>query len=207
MSTSLENAKLYHERAENDPVYYQTVSSILNQQNAFLLQQATYLTDQVPELVTAIEYNTIAAATANAGDLISAERYYKKAIEVSPNSYYRSLAVRSYANYLFPQRRFEEARENFRKAVSLLTGGDNLVRYTNGLTYQMWAWNELNNAASPKRAEELFESATNEFNGIDNETFRRTALNGLQAATGSRSSPHSTLQPTALNVAAAELGR
>jgi len=176
-------------------------------QNAFLLQQATYLTDEVPDLVTAVEYNTIATATANAGDLISAEKYYKKAIEVSPNNYYRSLAIRSYAAYLFPQRRFEEARENFEKAISLLTGGDNLVRYTNGFTYQMWAWNESNNAASSKRAEELFESAINEFNGIDNETVRRDALNGLQAAKGSPSAPKPALQPVAPNVVPAELKR
>lgn len=207
VSTSLENAKLYRESAEKDPPYYQAVSSILNQQNAFLLQQATYLMDEVPGLVTAIEYNTIAAANANAGDLISAEKYYKKAIDVSPNNYYRSLAIRGYAGYLFPQRRFDEARENFRKAISLLTGGDNLVRYTNGLTYQMWAWNELNNAASPRRAEELFESATNEFDGIDDETVRRTALNGLQAAKGSPSPPNPTPQPTAPNVAATDLNR
>jgi tetratricopeptide (TPR) repeat protein len=207
VSTALENAKLFRESAEKDPAYYQAVSSILNQQNAFLLQQATYLTDEVPDLVTAVEYNTIAAATANAGDLISAEKYYKKAIEVSPNNYYRSLAIRSYAAYLFPQRRFEEARENFKKAISLLTGGDNLVRYTNGFTYQMWAWNESNNAASSKRAEELFESAINEFSGIDNETVRRDALNGLQAAKGSPSAPNPMLQPTAPNVVAAELKR
>ncbi len=186
-------------------MYFQSLSSILNQQNAFLLQQATYLAEQVPDLVTAVEYNTIASATANAGDLIAAEKYYKKAIDVSPNNYYRSLSIRSYANYLFPQRRFEEARENFRKAISLLTGGDNMVRYTNGLTYQMWAWNESNNAASPKRAEELFESAVNEFNGIDNETVRRNALNGLQGAKSSPSSPNTASQPSAHNITSAEL--
>lgn len=73
VSTTIENAKLYRESAEKDPPYYQAVSSILSQQNAFLLQQATYLTDEVPDLVTAVEYNTIATATANAGDLISAD--------------------------------------------------------------------------------------------------------------------------------------
>jgi len=78
VSTNLEHAKLSRESVlkDQDELYYQTVSGILNQQNAFLLNQATYLADQVPDLVTAIEYNTIAAATANAGDLISAERYY-----------------------------------------------------------------------------------------------------------------------------------
>jgi hypothetical protein len=49
-------------------------------------------------------------------------------------------------------------------------------------------------AASPKRAEELFESARSEFSGIDNETVRRNALNGLEAAKVSPSSqPHFAL--------------
>lgn len=179
---NIENAKLYHETAANNPEYFQNLSSILNQQNAFLLNQAIYLTDQVPELVTAVEYNTLATANANAGDLIMAEKYYRKAVAVSPNDYYRSLATRSYGAFLFAQRRYEEAREEFRKAVGLLKGGDNLVRHTNGFTYQMWAWNELNNAGSIRRAQDLVESASNEFKGIDNETVRRDALKGLQAA-------------------------
>ena len=195
VSTSLENAKLFRESAEADPSYYQHVSSILNQQNAFLLHQATFLTDQVPNLVSAIEYNTIATAAANAGDLISAEKYHKKAIDVSLNAYYKSLAIRSYAWFLFTQRRFEEGRDSFRKSISMLTDGDNAVRYTNSYTYQIWAWNELNNAGSHKRAEELFESASNEFNGIDNDMVRREALKGLTAAKGSPSSPQPQHQP------------
>ena len=204
VSTSLENAKLYRESAEKDPGYYQAISSVLNQQNVFLLQQATYLMDEVPGLVTAVEYNTVAAANANAGDLISAEIFYKRAIDVSPNVFYRSLAIRSYGGHLFAQHRFEEARENFRKAISLLTGSDNQIRYTNGLTYQMWGWNELNNAASPRRAEDLFESAANEFGGIDNEAFRRQALIGLQAAKLLPSTSDPAPQPTAPTFAAAE---
>jgi tetratricopeptide (TPR) repeat protein len=182
VSTKLENAKLFYDAVDKSPDYYQAISGMLNQQNAFLLHQAIYLTDQVPELVTAVEYNTLAFANADSGDLILAERYYRKAIDVSSNDFYKSLAIRSYAIFLFPQRRFEEAREHFRKAVSLLKGGDNLVRYTNGFTYQIWAWNELNNAASPRRAEELFESARSEFAGIDNETIRQQALRALEAA-------------------------
>ncbi len=207
VATALESAKLFHDSAEKDPMYYQSVSSTLNQQNAFLLYQAMYLTDQVPDLVTAVEYNTIAAANANAGDLIAAEKYYRRAVEVSPNNYYRSLAIRSYASYLFPQRRFEEARENFSKSIALLNGGDDMARYTNGMTYQMWAWNEANNAASPKRAETLFESALNEFNGIGNETIRRNALNGLQAARLSPFSSNPAPQPTVPGVAAVAPGR
>ena len=37
ISTNVENAKLFQENATKDPAYYQLVSSILSQQNAFLL--------------------------------------------------------------------------------------------------------------------------------------------------------------------------
>lgn len=188
-TTALEQAKIFHDLAGKEPIYYQNVSSILNQQNTFLLHQAIYLIDQVPDLVTSVEYNTVAAATANAGDLISAEKYYVKAVEVAPNDYYKSLGLRSYGGFLFMQRRFEEGRDQFKKAVSLLRGGDSVVRWTNGLTYQTWAWNELNNALAPQRAAELFESAKNEFIGIDNEAVRHNALNGLDAARSASKSP------------------
>jgi tetratricopeptide (TPR) repeat protein len=192
VSTTIDDVRLFYEMAEKNPAYYQAISSIFSQQNAFLLNQATYLTDQVPHLVTAVEYNTIASATANAGDLITAEKYYKRAIEVSPSNCHRSLATRSYAASLFPQRRFEEGREHFRKAISLITGGDNMARFTNGFTYQMWALNELNNASSATRATDLFESAKIEFSGIDNELARRNAMNGLERAKDPTRSPGAT---------------
>lgn len=180
ISGTLENAKLYRD-ASNDPVYYQTVSSILNQQNAFLLNEAIYLIDQIPDLVTTIEYNTIAAANANSGQIIVAENYYLKAIAIAASNYHKALATRSYANFIFAQRRFEEGREQFRKSIALLKGGDNIVRLQNGLTYQIWAWNERNNAQSEGRPEELFESARTEFNGIDNEVAKQDAVKGLEA--------------------------
>ena len=120
ISSNLENTKAFRDAGQSDPFYYQQVSSILNQQNAFLLQQAMYVSEQIPSLVTTVELNTIALANASAGDIVVAERYYKRAIDTSPSDYYKSLATRSYATFLFPQRRFEEGRDQFRKAVSLL---------------------------------------------------------------------------------------
>lgn len=182
IAVQLDNAKLYHDAAEKEPGYFQAVSNILSQQNGFLLQQAVYLMDQVPHLVTAVEYNTVAFAHAEAGDLIQAERYFTKAIEVCPNDYARSGALRSYGTFLFAQHRHEEGREQFRRAIPLLKGADNFARAARGIAYQTWAWNELHNATSPKRAEELFESAKSEFSGIDNEGVRRDLLRGLEAA-------------------------
>jgi len=181
ISVSIENAKLYKEAAKTDPVYYQAISSILNQRNTFLLQQAIYLTEKIPDLVTSVELNTIAAANANAYDLLTAEKYYLKAIDATKSDLWKAMAIRSYALFLFPQRRFEEARDQFRKSVSQLRGGDNFVRFTNGLTYQMWGAAELSSANSPERAEELFRNARNEFSGIDNEMVRNNAIAGLEA--------------------------
>lgn len=181
ISLNLENARTFRDAGRGDPLYYQQVSSILNQQNAFLLQQAMYLSEQIPSLVTTVELNTIAVANANAGDLIVAEKYYQRAIGAAPTDYYRSLAIRSYAAFLFPQRRFEEGREEFRKAVTLLKGGDNVVRVTNGVTYQMWAVSELQSGATRQTIEDLLQKARNEFSGIDNQFLRESSLQGLDA--------------------------
>jgi hypothetical protein len=177
----LENAKL-----QNDPTanvnYVQAAGSALAQRNSLLLNQAVYLSEISPQLVTYIDYNTIAWASANAGELTIAELNYQKGIQACPNDMMRALAVRSYASFLFSQRRFEEGREQFKRAVALVKGADNLARNTKGFAYQNWGWCELNNANAPRRAEEAFESARNEFNGIDNEGLRQNALAGLEAA-------------------------
>jgi tetratricopeptide (TPR) repeat protein len=195
VSTALDSAKIYRETAQSDPNYFQAVSSILNQQNTFLLNQATYLAEQVPTLMTAVEYNTIASATASAGDLIAADRYYRKAVDASPNAYFRALAMRSYANFLFSQHRFDEARILFTRSVGLVTGTGDFVHFTNGFTYQMWGWNELNQAHSQQHAEACFEIAASEFSAIDNETVRRDALNRLQLARAGDPAAHPVNRP------------
>ena len=176
---SLEHEKLTSEK-KNEPAYVQKISSIMNQRNAMLMQQAIFLVEQIPKIVGSVDYNTIAFAHANAGDLIIAERFYRKAIEASKeNAYYKALAMRSFAHFLFAQRRFEEARGQYTDSISLLHGGDDLVRYTNGFTYQSWGWNEMNLANSPNRAIAAFESALNEFNGISNPILRQQYIDTL----------------------------
>lgn len=177
----LENAKVH-----NDPnasmKYLQVIGNMYAQRNSFLLNQAVYLSELVPALVTYIDYNTIAWAAATAGELTIAEMNYRKAIQACPNDTMRAFATRSYGNFLFSQRRFEEGRDKFKQAAALIKGADDFARHAKGWTYQNWGWCELNNANSPKRAEEAFESAKSEFNGIDNEAFRQNALASLEAA-------------------------
>lgn len=177
----LEAAKLQHE-AKNDQEYLLTVRNVLGQQNGFLLDQAVFISGQIPTLVTTYELNTIALANAEAGNLLLAETYYKKAIDVAPNSLYKSQATRSYAAFLYPQGRLKEGREQFRKALDLIKGEDNLDRATNGYTYQMWALAESNFARSPEKANQYFESARKEYASIDVDFIRNMALASLDAA-------------------------
>jgi hypothetical protein len=191
-SLQLDNAKLMHE-AKGDAMYTQSVSMALGQQNGFLLDQAFYLADQIPSLVTTYEFNSIAAASFGAGDVLSAEKYHLKAIEVAHSDLYRAQATRGYAVFLFSQRRFVEGRDQFNKSLTLLKGGsDNLSRETNGITYQTWAWNEQNLALSPQDANNLYDKARTEFNGIDVEFLRGSLLQSLEAVKSMGSMPPPT---------------
>ena len=197
---ALEGAKIQHE-AKDERNFLQAVSQILGQQNGFLLDQAVYLSEQIPNLVTTYEFNTIAGANATAGNLLLAEKYFTKAVEVAPNALYTALAVRSYAVFLYPQGRLNEGREQFRRAVDLLKGEDNFIRWTKGLTYQAWALSELNFARSPEKASEYFENARKEFASIDADAVRNTALASLEAArhfpTSQQLGPNASLPTTA----------
>lgn len=188
-SLQLKNAKLMHE-AKGDALYMQSVNIALGQQNGFLIDQAFYLADQIPSLVTTYEFNTIAAASFGAGNVLAAEKYNLKAIEVAHSELYKAQATRGYAVFLFSQRRFVEGRDQFNKALALIKGGsDNLSRQTNGITYQTWAWNEQHLALSPQDANNLYDKARTEFSGIDVEFLRGSLLQGLEAVKGTGSLP------------------
>jgi tetratricopeptide (TPR) repeat protein len=179
---NMEGAKIFKEVGTTDPEYCQTLSGILNQENGFLLQQAMLLSEQIPGLVSAIDLNTIAFANASFGDTMTAEIYYLKAIDFCKDNYKKSLATKSYAVFLFMQRRYEEGRERFKTAITLLNGNDNVIRHTRGMIYQIWAINESAIGSPPARVDELLKNAEREFSSIDNEIVRLNAIQGLSAA-------------------------
>lgn len=199
MSLSKENAVLLRDFMgdEENQLYFELQSSNISQENTFLIQQAMYLANEIPDLVTPVELNTIASSNAQAGDLAMAEKYYVLAIEKSKDPYFLALAIRSYAAFLFPQRRFEEGRAQFKESLTKLSGGDNFVRGVNGFTYQMWASNELAIANNKTRAIELFKQAYNEFQGIDNKQWRENMFRGLDNAI--RTSSNNTMHLSSLS--------
>lgn len=184
MDLSKENTELIRDYMldDNNQVFFRNQSSNIVQENTFLIQQAMYLSNIILNDVTPVELNTIANANANSGDLPMAEKYFVLAIKQSKDPYYSTLAIRSYGAFLFPQRRFEEAREQFRLSLKQLPGGDNFTRGTNGYTYQIWAVNELTVANNFNRAIELFKESRNEFLGIDQLQWKDNMLRGLDTS-------------------------
>ena len=180
-SLQLENAKLMHE-ARGDITYLQSVGGALAQQNGFLLDQAAYLADQIPALVTTYEFNTIAGASFASGNVLSAEKYHRQAIASARLPLYKSQATRGYAVFLFTQRRFCEGRAQFEAALALVGTSNNLAHQTNGLTYQTWSWNERYLAMDEASAGQLLDKARAEYAAIDIEFLRVSLLQTLDGA-------------------------
>lgn len=176
----LDNAKLFKDHA-NDAAYMQIVSSTLNQENAFLLNEATMLMEQIPDFVGAVEYNTVAYSFVNAGEVARAEEYYRRAINVAKSPFERTTAQRSFASFLFSMGRFEEARALYRDALNQLPESDTFTRQTNGYTLQMWAWNEAFVASNPEQADQVFAQAQAEFAAVENPVRRNQLLSALAA--------------------------
>ncbi len=182
VENDIENAKLWQQYAASDPRYAQQVSSMLATRNNQLIQQARYWLDQVPDITSATDYFTLASASINASDLATAEIYYKKAIDASRGDVERAIMSRSYAATFFMRGRYEEGREYFRQALRAVTSSEDVAQFTNGMTYQIWGWQELNTAGNAREANERFADAEAAFNRIGSAPTRSQALQALAAA-------------------------
>ncbi|MEO1060262.1 MAG: hypothetical protein AAFZ07_02505 [Actinomycetota bacterium] len=177
----LDNARTIKEHAD-DAVYQQVVSSTLNTENAFLLNEAVLLVEQIPDLVGSVEYNTVAYALANTYDVTRAEEYYRRAIEVARTPSERAMAQRSFGTFLFVRGRHDEARAITEAALEQLDASDPMTAQTNGFTLQSWAWNEATMAGDGARARELFARARAELQRIPNPALRAQAVRSLESA-------------------------
>ncbi|HZP98676.1 MAG TPA: hypothetical protein VFB13_04000 [Reyranella sp.] len=176
MSSQVDAAKAIHDAGGNF-AYQQQLQGMFNQQTGFLVDQASYLADLIPNLVTAYEFNTIAMANSGVSNNIAAEKYAKRAIAAATTDLYRAEARRAYAVFLFQQQRADEARREFRD--SFLSGADALSLYTNGNTYEIWATQERIMARAPQTANELYDKAVQEYEAIDIDVVRKKALADL----------------------------
>lgn len=183
MDLTKENAILYKDYSQ-DPdnhTFFKIQSGNFAQEKTFLIQKAVFIADQIPHLVSPVEFNTIALATTEAMDLTNAEKYYQLATKTATGPYYVVSAIRSYANFLFVQRRFEEGRNQFQTAVDQFPGDDDYFRSLNGFTFQMWGYNEMAIAEDRIRGTELFKEAEAQFASMDSMLWKNNMMRDLDS--------------------------
>ena len=167
---------------QRDAGYYQKQGS-LAQTAVAVSRQAAYLAEQQPDLVTDIEFLTIAQGLVMAGDFATADGYWQKAVNASPNAYYRVVNTRMYADFLFNQGKHESGRTLYKQALTILDDlpDTDYRKYTNGYTCQMWMVSEANHRFW-EEADVAFDRARRLFEKISNPYAVQNGLSGLRQA-------------------------
>ncbi|WP_223530521.1 hypothetical protein [Pseudomonas sp. BF-B-26] len=113
-----------------------------NDQRLFLVGQARYLIEQIPDHVSHSELSLVAQALATLGDHELACHYWEKSFERSPSNFIRGQHSRGYASYLFDQGYIELGRYRFKSSISLITADSDQRRVDRVETYLRWAASE-----------------------------------------------------------------
>ena len=178
---------------------YEDQKFTLRQQYWAHLIQANYLVDKVKSLVTPIDYNTLGIANPSVGLTSLAENYYQKSIDTSRDNYIKSIAIASYAGFLFQQERCDGGKDQYEKAISLLQKTDNNQSYiARAKFYISWAEDLRKYAPMPEEADRLFANAKTEIDKVTVSSQKQEALKELEQAKATGTVP--VTQPPPLNV-------
>jgi hypothetical protein len=190
--TIIDQQKSFLTHYRGDPHAFE--SSNLSDAFAFQLQSlarlAVYISAQIPELVSDVEFAIIANTFARMRDQ-QASKYWKKSIEVSKKVYNKSNEIthrRLYAQHLFRIGNIGEGREEFARALKLCSIKDDYSRNMFGTTCIVLAMSERS-TGSEKSANEAFDRAAEAYEGISNERMKQFALDRLARARASTVGP------------------
>lgn len=176
ITIATEREKLVHEYEKNEYAPYAiAMDRMLNHQNNSFARQALYLINQVPSLVSDVEYLTVSDALNLLGDVAQAEEYKIKAIEASPSRFYKSLNQRSYARFLFFEGRYDEGRKYYEASLQSFSDTTNAARWIQAQTFMLWAEAEAE-ANLLNNAEELYKRARLTAKQISNKVPRTRSL-------------------------------
>ncbi|NMW22341.1 MAG: tetratricopeptide repeat protein [Chlorobiaceae bacterium] len=165
---------------KRDPSYYNE-GSILTQTVASVTRQAVYLINNDPEIVNDVDYVTIAQGLFIVGDYQLSDNYRQKAVDASPSDLYKIFNLRGYADFLFSQGKFEQAREKYRLALKIFNDDTDFNKTTNCYTYQMWMVSEFSKGFK-SNAENNYQNALRTCNRISDQNVKSYSLNMLNNA-------------------------
>lgn len=110
-----------------------------NSQRRYLASHAEYLAEQIPALITEIDYNLLAGAYHSIGDYSKTQHYWSLCVEKSPSDVIRAMNLRGYARFLFALKGVELGRQKFDEALSLFRPDTDPSLRERADTYAMWA--------------------------------------------------------------------
>ncbi|MCI1037848.1 hypothetical protein [Pseudomonas putida] len=110
-----------------------------NDQRAFLVGQARYLMEQIPDYVSHSELSLVAQALGAVGHHEMACYYWERSFELSPDNFISALHNRGFAGYLFGQGYTDLGRYRFQTSISLMTADSDQRRSDRVETYLRWA--------------------------------------------------------------------
>lgn len=154
-----------------------------SQQIGILLQRANLITEQIPDLILANDYLTIAYAYNLRSDIANTEKNYLSGIEAAQIPMEFIGVYEGYAQFLYKYGRLDSARENYQLAADY---GQAVVDAYGGISelgylYQRWALNESyygEIAETPA----LLTAACRAYSQIENIQIRQSYYNGLLGA-------------------------
>jgi tetratricopeptide (TPR) repeat protein len=164
--------------------YPENYYSILVDQRRFLVRQARFLADQIPELVSPYEFMVIGQVFDQIDDIYEAERFFALAFSAKGlRDFERIICLRQYARFLFRQGRTEEARSKYENAVAMSKGEGNRHSVYAGDTFERWARMEAD-FGDPEQVLSLIERALNEFRCLTSALARARHVERLEGFRG-----------------------
>ncbi|RON06246.1 hypothetical protein [Pseudomonas brassicacearum] len=146
--------------------------SFYNDQRAFLVGQARYLMDQLPDHVSDSEFGLVAKALGAIGDHELACHYWEMCLERSPSDHVRGMHSRGFGGYLFGEGYPELGRFRFQSGVALIAGTSDQRRYHRVETYLRWAAAERFSGFFTE-AKEVIDKAMAEVSLIQSQSMRK----------------------------------
>ena len=117
--------------------------SFYNGQKLFYARQALYVAEQIPNLVTDVEYNSIARTFGDLDDDDSASKYYELAIAATNSPIFKASNLRGYGRLLIRMGKLEQGRKRFSEALAAVSGESDSAHWFRAETLGRWAQIEL----------------------------------------------------------------
>jgi tetratricopeptide (TPR) repeat protein len=189
----------------NDPASSVFLSSLFNQENSFLAQQAAEIADRIPDYITASEYYAIQTGLINSAKQDQAVKYLEKAIEKARNPNDELAALRTKASLFFLNGHAAEGREIFARALAVFEKypgfNDSYQKSVHVQTELIWHTAELR-AGFHQNARARLDEAKKIALAVDSGPFREQLLKqvtqvdaGLQPTTSAPQFPTAQVAP------------